>query len=49
MNLYDRIEKIKMKKGVRQGDNMSPKLFIATLEDALKQVNWADRGIHVSW
>lgn len=28
---------------------MSPKLFPLVLQDTLKKVNWANRGININW
>ena len=39
---------IPLKRGVRQGDVISPKLFTATLENAFKLLEWKGFGIHVN-
>ncbi|KAI5737947.1 hypothetical protein M8J77_001036 [Diaphorina citri] len=39
---------IKLQKGVRQGDSISPKLFIAVLEEVFKQINWNEKGININ-
>ncbi|VDO90635.1 unnamed protein product [Heligmosomoides polygyrus] len=38
------ITMIPIGKGVRQGDTISPKLFTAALQDAMKDLNWDDKG-----
>lgn len=38
---------IYIRRGVRQGDVLSPKLFIAALDDALRNVNWTNKGINI--
>ena len=36
-------------KGVRQGDNISPRLFTSCLQDAIiGKINWKDRGIKIN-
>ena len=37
--LHKESEKIRIKRGVRQGDNISPKLFTATLESIFRRLN----------
>ncbi|VDP07086.1 unnamed protein product [Heligmosomoides polygyrus] len=44
IQLFDRKLKISIGKGVRQGDTISPKLFTAALQDAMKDLNWDDKG-----
>ena len=39
---------IPLKRGVRQGDVISPKLFTATLENAFKLLEWKGFGINVN-
>ena len=39
---------IKQFRGIRQGDTLSPKLFIAALEDMFKTLKWNRRGIKIN-
>ncbi|KAK6737598.1 hypothetical protein RB195_019979 [Necator americanus] len=38
---------IDVKRGVRQGDTISPKIFTATLESAMRKLEWDDMGVKV--
>ncbi|KAK6727922.1 hypothetical protein RB195_005532 [Necator americanus] len=38
---------IDVKRGVRQGDTISPKIFTATLENAMRKLEWDDLGVKV--
>ncbi|VDO75541.1 unnamed protein product [Heligmosomoides polygyrus] len=38
---------IDVKRGVRQGDTISPKLFSATLENVMRELEWEDMGVKV--
>lgn len=40
-------KQIKLERGVRQGDTISPKLFTLTLEDIFKKLNWEHLGINI--
>ena len=39
---------IDIKKGVRQGDTISAKLFSAGLEEIFKRLNWSKAGIKIN-
>ncbi|EPB65187.1 hypothetical protein ANCCEY_15750, partial [Ancylostoma ceylanicum] len=43
---YDGIT-IDVRRGVRQGDTVSPKLFTATLEDVMRRLEWDNMGVRV--
>ena len=38
---------IDVKRGVRQGDTISPKLFSASLENVMRQLEWEDMGVKI--
>ncbi|GBP82520.1 RNA-directed DNA polymerase from mobile element jockey [Eumeta japonica] len=40
-------EEFPIERGVKQGDPLSPKLFIAVLQDIFRNIDWADKGILV--
>ena len=40
VHLHKESEKIRIKRGIRQGDTISPKLFTATLESIFGRLNW---------
>lgn len=48
VKLGRRGEEIKLGKGVRQGDPISPKLFIAVLELVFHKINWSNRGLAIN-
>ena len=48
IKLHKESKKIPIKKGVRQGDTISPKLFTATLEDIFRNLEWDNKGINVN-
>ena len=43
----EKSQKINVKRGVRQGDTISPKLFTATLEDIFRKINWDTKGLKI--
>ena len=47
VHLHKESEKIRIKRGVRQGDTISPKLFKATLESIFRRLNWENKGVKI--
>ena len=47
VHLHKESEIIKIKKGVRQGDTISPKLFTATLDIIFRRFNWENKGLKI--
>jgi hypothetical protein len=39
---------VPVKRGVRQGDTISPKLFTSCLEDIFKLLDWSQRGVNIN-
>ena len=48
IRLHKDSEKIKINKGVRQGDTISPKLFTACLENIFRKMKWESEGININ-
>ena len=47
VHLHKESEKIRIKRGVRQGDTISSKLFTATLESIFRRLNWENKGVKI--
>ena len=47
VHLHKESETIRIKRGVRQGDTISPKLFTATLESIFRRLNWENKGVKI--
>ncbi|XP_072398330.1 uncharacterized protein [Diabrotica undecimpunctata] len=47
LRLHKDTKSIKIKRGIRQGDTLSPKLFTAVLEKGFKQLEWNANRINV--
>ena len=47
VHLHKESETIRIKRGVRQGDTISPKLFTATLESIFRRLNWEHKGVKI--
>ena len=47
VHLHKESDKSRIKRGVRQGDTISPKLFTATLESIFRRLNWENKGVNI--
>ena len=44
----EKANKIKIKRGVKQGDSIFPKLFILAMEDMYRELNWQNKVILIN-
>ena len=47
VHLHKESQKIRIKRGVKHGDTISPKLFTATLESILRRLNWENKDVKI--
>ena len=47
VHLHKESDTIRIKRGVRQGDTISPKLFTATLESIFRRLKWENKGVQI--
>ncbi len=47
VHLHKESEKIRTKRGVRQWDTISPKVFTATLESIFRRLNGENKGVKI--
>lgn len=48
MVVHNSTNRIKIQRGVRQGDTISPKLFLSALANIFKTIDWSDKGISIN-
>ena len=48
VKLHKESDHICIRKGVNQGDTISPKLFTACLEKIFRDINWGNKGININ-
>ncbi|KAG7308870.1 hypothetical protein JYU34_006132 [Plutella xylostella] len=48
VRMHNLTSPVQIKRGVRQGDTLSPKLFTNVLEDVMKTLNWDERGVNIN-
>ena len=47
VHLHKETEKIRIKRGVRQGDTIPPKLLTAPLESIFRRLYWENKGVKI--
>lgn len=47
VKLWEKTNTIHIRRGVRQGDTISPKLFISALEEIFRKMDWSEKGINI--
>ena len=47
IRLHKETDEIKIARGVRQGDTISPKLFTASLESIFRKTNWKGKRVNI--
>ena len=47
IRLHENCGPVYIRRGVRQGDTISPKLFTAALESIFKHLDWGEKGINI--
>ena len=47
VHLHEESNEINTRSGVRQGDTISPKLFVATLVTVFRRLTWESRGLKI--
>ena len=47
VHMHKKSEEIRIKRGVRPGKTISPRLFTATLESIFRRLNWENKGVKI--
>ena len=48
VRVFEGTDPINLRRGVRQGDTIPPKIFTATLEDIFKILEWGAKGVNIN-